>query len=122
MAKLASELLVERLIDWGVDRVFGLPGDGIKAPANFAEFATSNGALGIRVEKAMDVAPAVAAALAHRGPAVVDCLTNPDEPPMPPKVEYEQAKGFAQAFLRGEPERAVIASTLFHDKIAELKT
>src|ERR671910_727049 len=30
MAKqLASELLVERLADWGVDTVFGLPGDGI---------------------------------------------------------------------------------------------
>src|SRR2546421_11234626 len=27
--KLASELLVERLADWGVDTVFGLPGDGI---------------------------------------------------------------------------------------------
>src|SRR5206468_11954758 len=29
MAKIASELLVERLADWGVDTVFGLPGDGI---------------------------------------------------------------------------------------------
>lgn len=29
MAKVASELLVERLVDWGVDTVFGLPGDGI---------------------------------------------------------------------------------------------
>src|SRR5213593_2998354 len=29
MDKIASELLVERLIDWGVDTVFGLPGDGI---------------------------------------------------------------------------------------------
>ena len=29
MGKIASELLVERLIDWGVDTVFGLPGDGI---------------------------------------------------------------------------------------------
>src|SRR5256885_5106579 len=27
--RIASELLVERLIDWGVDTVFGLPGDGI---------------------------------------------------------------------------------------------
>src|SRR5213594_4876380 len=27
--KIASELMVERLIDWGVDTVFGLPGDGI---------------------------------------------------------------------------------------------
>src|SRR5512147_3175813 len=29
MGKTASDTLVERLIDWGVDTVFGLPGDGI---------------------------------------------------------------------------------------------
>src|SRR5258708_35216496 len=29
MPKIASELLIERLADWGVDTVFGLPGDGI---------------------------------------------------------------------------------------------
>src|SRR5881227_3499481 len=29
MADTASDLLVERLIDWGVDTIFGLPGDGI---------------------------------------------------------------------------------------------
>lgn len=29
MATTASDLFVERLMDWGVDTVFGLPGDGI---------------------------------------------------------------------------------------------
>src|SRR3954467_2556934 len=29
MAEIASEVLVARLADWGVDTVFGLPGDGI---------------------------------------------------------------------------------------------
>src|SRR5438132_3375701 len=29
MAKTAADLLVERLIDWGVDTIFGFPGDGI---------------------------------------------------------------------------------------------
>lgn len=29
MARTAAEILVERLIDWGVDTIFGLPGDGI---------------------------------------------------------------------------------------------
>src|SRR5213083_70257 len=29
MERIASDLLVERLADWGVDTVFGLPGDGI---------------------------------------------------------------------------------------------
>src|SRR5436190_6425793 len=29
MAKTAADILIERLIDWGVEVVFGLPGDGI---------------------------------------------------------------------------------------------
>ena len=29
MAKTAADILIETLIDWGVDMVFGLPGDGI---------------------------------------------------------------------------------------------
>ncbi|NUR84957.1 MAG: pyruvate oxidase, partial [Nonomuraea sp.] len=29
MARIASESLIERLAEWGVDTVFGLPGDGI---------------------------------------------------------------------------------------------
>jgi pyruvate dehydrogenase (quinone)/pyruvate oxidase len=29
MSKIASEVLVERLAEWGVDTIFGLPGDGI---------------------------------------------------------------------------------------------
>src|SRR4051794_11831416 len=29
MPKIASDVLVERLLAWGVDTVFGLPGDGI---------------------------------------------------------------------------------------------
>jgi pyruvate dehydrogenase (quinone)/pyruvate oxidase len=45
-----------------------------------------------------------------------------DEPPMPGKVEYEQAKKFAEAFLRGQPRKATIATTLFRDKISQLKS
>src|ERR687892_550802 len=29
MAKTAADLLIEKLLDWGVDTIFGLPGDGI---------------------------------------------------------------------------------------------
>src|SRR5207249_11025390 len=29
MAKTTADLLVERLIDWGVDTIFGFPGDGV---------------------------------------------------------------------------------------------
>jgi pyruvate dehydrogenase (quinone)/pyruvate oxidase len=59
--------------------------------------------------------------LGHDGPALLDVAVNPDEPPMPPKVKYDQAKGFAEAFLKGQPRRASIAATLFRDKLDQLK-
>ncbi|HTJ74884.1 MAG TPA: thiamine pyrophosphate-dependent enzyme [Acidimicrobiales bacterium] len=103
--------------------VLGYPEFGVRhaSVANYAPWAEACGAKGIRVEKAAEVHDAVAEALAYPGPALVDVVVNPDEPPMPPKVSYEQAKGFAQAFLKGQPHRATIASTLFRDKIAQLK-
>jgi pyruvate dehydrogenase (quinone)/pyruvate oxidase len=104
--------------------VLGYPEFGVRhsKPANYAAFVESNGGRGIRVEKAADVEPAVKEALRYNGLAVVDVLTNPDEPPMPPKVTYDQAKGFAQAFLKGQPHRSTIATTLFRDKLSELQS
>jgi acetolactate synthase I/II/III large subunit len=43
---------------------------------NFARLAEDMGALGIRVENANDIAPALARALAARRPAVVDIVTD----------------------------------------------
>ncbi len=83
-------------------------------------FASANGGLGIRVEK--PTAGPRSSRPCPRGPAVVDVEVNPDEPPMPGKVEYEQAKSFAEAFLRGQPRKATIATTLFQDKIEQLKS
>src|SRR5579872_3284452 len=104
--------------------ILGYPEFGVRhsGVANYAAFVESNGGRGIRVEKAGDVESAVKEALRHKGLAVVDVLTNPDEPPMPPKVTYDQAKGFAQAFLKGQPHRATIATTLFRDKLSELRS
>jgi pyruvate dehydrogenase (quinone)/pyruvate oxidase len=102
--------------------VLGYPEHGVRYPepfANYAAFATANGALGLKVEQATGVRPAIQQALSHDGPALVDVNVNPDEPPLPGKVEYEQAKKFAEAFLKGQPRRATIASTLFHDKISQ---
>ena len=104
--------------------VLGYPEFGVRfqRAMNFAPFAESCGGMGVRVEKAADVEAAVRAALAHPGPALVDVLVNPDEPPMPGKVSYDQAKGFAQAFLRGQPRKATIATTLFRDKLDQLRS
>ena len=105
--------------------VLGYPEHGVRYPdpaADYAAFATANGAFGTKVEHPGDLQPMIRAALAHPGPALVDVNVNPDEPPLPGKVEYDQAKKFAQAFLRGQPRRATIASTLLADKIQELRS
>ena len=103
--------------------VLGYPEFGVRhnSIANYATFAEANGAKAFRVERPQDLDRAVKGALEHPGPALVDCLTNPDEPPMPAKVTYDMAKGFAEAFLHGQPHRKRIATTLLKDKIAELK-
>ena len=46
---------------------------------------------------------------------------DPNEPPMPGKVSYEQAKKFAQAFLKGQPHKVAIATTLAKDKIQQMR-
>jgi pyruvate dehydrogenase (quinone) len=57
----------------------GTPG----GPADFASWASTNGALGLRVEHAAEVEPAVRQAFAAPGPALVDVLVNPEEHPRP---------------------------------------
>ena len=104
--------------------VLGYPEHGVRYPqpfVNYAALAEANGALGVKVEKAADVRGAVQQVLAHSGPAILDVNVNPDEPPMPGKVQYDQAKKFTEAFLRGQPRKATIATTLFKDKISQLK-
>ena len=73
------------------------------------------------MEKPGEVEGAIKEALDHPGPALVDVVVNPDEPPMPAKVHYDEAVKFARSFLKGTPRRATIASTLFRDKIEQLK-
>ena len=105
--------------------VLGYPEHGVRYPqpyVDYAAFATANGALGIEVTSPGRVSTAIAEALSAPGPALVDVHVNPDEPPLPGKVEYQQAKKFAEAFLKGQPRKATIATTLFKDKIEQLKS
>jgi pyruvate dehydrogenase (quinone)/pyruvate oxidase len=103
--------------------VLGFPEFGVRfqRAARFAPWAEACGGYGRRVEHPGELEGAVREMLAHDGPALLDVAVNPDEPPMPPKVKYDQAKGFAEAFLKGQPRRASIAATLFRDKLDQLK-
>jgi pyruvate dehydrogenase (quinone) len=103
--------------------VLGNPEYGVRfsKAMNFTPFAQSVGALGLHVEKADEVEDAVQSALDHPGPALVDVTVNPHEPPVPGKIEFKQAKGFAEAFLRGEPDKLDTVKTIVQDQIDKLR-
>ena len=76
----------------------GLPEFGtVLHNPDFAKVAESVGMRGRRVERPDEVAGAVAEALAHEGPFLLDVLTNPDEIAVPPTPTVEQGWGFAIA-------------------------
>jgi pyruvate dehydrogenase (quinone) len=97
MAHTAADVLVEGLIDWGVDIVFGIP-----------------------VERPEEIRPALERALSSSRPTIVEVVVDPFEPPMPAKVSAEQALHLAEALAKGQPDGRKIALTIFRDKLSEL--
>jgi pyruvate dehydrogenase (quinone) len=78
----------------------GLPEFGTQlADIDIAAIARAAGLQGVRVEAPDKLADAVRETLAHPGPALLDCVTNPDEISLPPKTKPGQAWGFAIAKL-----------------------
>ena len=67
---------------------------------NFAAMAEAVGIKGLRIEDPADVERALAEALSHPGPVVVDAVVNRMELAMPPKVTTEMAKGFTLYMLK----------------------
>jgi pyruvate dehydrogenase (quinone) len=63
---------------------------------------------------------AYAKALAHPGPAVVQAVVDPNEPPLPGKITTKQAIHFAESLARGEKDRWDIIKTVLEDKVREV--
>jgi pyruvate dehydrogenase (quinone) len=89
-------------------------------PIDFAAFARACGGLGLTVTEPAACGTAIEQALAAPGPAIVEAVVDPDEPPMPPKIEPTQAVHFAEAMVRGESRRAKIVKTVIKDRVKEL--
>ena len=67
---------------------------------DFAAMANAIGIFGVRVEDPGDLAEAVERVMAHKGPALLDCVTARNELSMPPKIQAEQVKGFSLYVMR----------------------
>ena len=58
------------------------------------------GIKGVRVERSKDLRSGLANAFQHKGPALVDVVTEREELSIPPKVTAEQVKGFTLYAIR----------------------
>ena len=78
------------------------------------------GAAGFTIERPEDAAAMLRQALEHPGPAVIEAVVDPNEPPMPGQVTTEQALKFAEALVRGQKDAWKIIKTVVKDKVREV--
>src|SRR5713101_2699101 len=74
-------------------------GTELKNP-NFALMAEAMGVRGIRVEKPQELKGAIEAALAHKGPVLVDVVSARQELAMPPRTTLDQAYHFGMFMMK----------------------
>jgi pyruvate dehydrogenase (quinone) len=74
----------------------------------YAYYAESLGLKGIRVDQPGQIAAAWDEALAADRPCVVEAITDPDVPPLPPHITLENAKKFASTLFEGDPNEGGI--------------
>ncbi len=108
-------------IKWEQMVLGGNPEFGIDLePIDFAGVARSCGIGGFTLDKAEDAESVLRQALNYPGPALVEAVVDPNEPPMPGKISTEQAVHFAEALARGDKHAGKIIETVFKDKVREV--
>jgi len=108
-------------IKWEQMVFLGNPEYGVDlAPIDFAAFAHACGGTGLTVDDPGNCANVVEQFLNLPGPAILQAIVDPFEPPLPGKIKAEQALHFAESLARGEPNRKKIALTVVSDKVREM--
>ena len=73
-------------------------------PFPYAGYARMLGLHGIRVDQPDRIGAAWDEALAADRPVVLEMVTDPNVPPLPPHVNAKQARSYARALLSGDPQ------------------
>jgi len=85
----------------------------------YAQYAEMIGLAGRRVEDPSEIAGAWEEAFAADRPFVLEAVTDPEIPPLPPHISLEQAKHFAQASLK-DPDRGAMIRNSFQQMVKDI--
>ncbi|MCZ4494167.1 MAG: thiamine pyrophosphate-requiring protein [Conexibacter sp.] len=91
-------------------------------PFDYAGYARLLGLHGVRVERPEDVGPAWDDALAAGRPALIEFVTDPEVPPLPPHIRFEQVKEIARAIREGDAAAPRFMRQSIRAKVAEILT
>jgi pyruvate dehydrogenase (quinone) len=109
------------MIKWEQLAMEGNPQYGVQLhPIDFAAFARACGATGYTVDDPHAVPGVLREAFQHPGPALIEAVVDPNEPPLPGKATVDQAWHFAKALARGTKDRWDIIKTVVEDKVREV--
>ncbi len=87
----------------------------------YEEYANMLGLGGVRIEKPEDIGPAWDRALSADRPFIIDAVTDPNVPPLPPHITLEQAKSFTSAILKGDVETLGLLKQTLKEMTASIK-
>jgi len=108
-------------IKWEQLVFMGNPEYGVDfEPIDHVKFAEACGGRGFRIDDPSQCRAVLEQALSMPGPVIVEAVVDPNEPPLPPRITPDQALHFAEALIKGEPNREKIALTVVGDKVREL--
>jgi len=85
----------------------------------YAAYAELVGLKGIKVDDPDLIGQAWDDALACDRPVVLEAITDPEVPPLPPHITIEQAKHFMKAIMAGDPNARRMIRQSFAEKIVE---
>ncbi|HSN70277.1 MAG TPA: thiamine pyrophosphate-requiring protein [Steroidobacteraceae bacterium] len=90
-------------------------------PFPYAKYAELIGLKGIRVDDPEQIGAAWDEALASNRPVVLEFIADPDVPPLPPHISWEQAKAYMTAVFKGDPDTAGIVRQSVKQMLERLK-
>ena len=86
----------------------------------YHRFAELIGLKGIYCDKPDEVANCWGEALASQVPVVLEFKTDPEVPPLPAHISFEQAKRFMQTLLKGDPEEGALIKGATRQVLSDL--
>jgi pyruvate dehydrogenase (quinone) len=108
-------------IKWEQMVMEGNPQFGVELqPIDFAAYARACGAKGYCIDDPATAEDVLREAFAQPGPAVIEAVVDPNEPPYPGKMTTEQVIKMTEALARCEKDRFAIIKDVLLDKVREV--